>query len=210
MKTNLIYLFTGLVFFTACSNNPNSSNNDKTTSAIDSAKIIHKNDSIKTAKRITDSTDIANIKENKVVNVSDKTVTVLSKAQLTDKLKFEFGESTHQEKLAERDKAFLNIKIKLSSKSKLNGRGGDFFPNLNVFSITNNTTKYLGEMTYQLYKTDDIGVTYLEQIFDYKESENFVCSLDVNKPLTQKIIISVNVNKNKTFDKNTVIAVIDK
>ena len=49
----------------------------------------------------------------------------------------------------------------------------------------------------------------LEQIFDYKESEVFVCWLSLNTPLSGKYVISVNNAHDKDFDINTVIGIID-
>ena len=52
-----------------------------------------------------------------------------------------------------------------------------------------------------------VGV--LEQIFDYKESEVFVCWLSLNTPLSGKYVISVNNAHDKDFDINTVIGIIN-
>ena len=64
-------------------------------------------------------------------------------------------------------------------------------------------------MTYQLYQKSDMQFGVLEQIFDYKESEVFVCSLSLNTPLSGKYVISVNNAHDKGFAINAVIGIIN-
>lgn len=205
---SLIGFIIVLFLLISCSNNQNTVTK-KITNAKETA------DSIALAKRKDDSISIATLKEKRIVPVSDKTITVLDKAKTTKQLRFELdntGYGTYyRQKIAERDMTFLTIRIKLSSKSKYNNSGGNFFPNLNVFSVDekNNSIIRIGEMGYQLYKKDDLNTAFLEQIFDYKESEDFVCWIELNTPISRKVVISANTNKSESFDKNTVIAIIN-
>ena len=68
---------------------------------------------------------------------------------------------------------------------------------------------YIETMTYQLYQKSDMQFGVLEQIFDYKESEVFVCWLSLNTPLGGRYVISVNNAHDKDFDINTVIGIIN-
>lgn len=171
-------------------------------------------DSISQAKRLNDSISIATLSSKKVVQIGDKTIYVLQQALLSKKVKFEFefGEYNNfwREKLAEREKHFLSIRIKLSSKSKP-GDPSKFFPNLNVFSVNKKENKilYVGNMDFQLYKESKLNIVYLEQIYDFQESETFVCILEVDNKLKKPLLISVNKNKSNLFNKNQVIAIVN-
>lgn len=171
-------------------------------------------DSISQAKRLNDSLSIASLSSKKVIYNGDKTLYVLQQALLSKKVKFEFefGEYNNfwREKLAERDKHFLSIRIKLNSKSKPSDPS-KFFPNLNVFSIDKKKNKilFVGNMDYQLYKESKLNIAYLEQIYDFQESETFVCILEVNDKLKKPLIISINENKKNVFDKNNVVAIVN-
>lgn len=171
-------------------------------------------DSIAQAKRVNDSISIVTLASKKIVYIGDKTISLVEKPTLSKKVKFEyeFGEYNNywRELLAERQRKFLVIRIKLESKSKLNGKEGDFFPSLNVFSIDEKAKKIslIGEMDYKLYKKSELAISYLEQIYDYKESETFTCILEVDDNAKRPLAISVNRSKVKMFDGKSVIGIV--
>jgi len=53
-----------------------------------------------------------NLKAKKFVNVAGKPITVIQNAKTTNELKFEQGQYAYRSKAAERDEAFLDIRIK--------------------------------------------------------------------------------------------------
>lgn len=171
-------------------------------------------DSIAQAKRVNDSISIVTLASKKIVYIGDKTVSLVEKPTLSKKVKFEyeFGEYNNywRELLAERQRKFLTIRIKLTSKSKLNGKESHFFPNLNVFSIDEEAKKIslVGEMEYKLYKKSELGIAYLEQIYNYKESETFTCILEVDDNAKRPLVISVNKSKINAFDGKSVIGIV--
>lgn len=201
-----------LVFYSSCKTE--STNNSPVNSdSLNKANIVA--DSIEDMKQNAVFAAMKNIKSKNTVSVYDKTVTVIKNATIDKDLKFEYVFDEyyphHKERIAERDETFLNIRIRLSSKSKWNNGDGNFLPNLNVFWLDKtNTPNYVGTMAYQLYKEDDLNTAVLEQIFDYKESEIFVCWLSINTPKSGKYVISVNSGDRKNLDINTVIGIIIK
>ena len=64
-------------------------------------------------------------------------------------------------------------------------------------------------MDFQLYKESKLNIVYLEQIYDFQESETFVCILEVDNKLKKPLLISVNKNKSNLFNKNQVIAIVN-
>jgi uncharacterized protein YcfL len=201
-----------IVFFFGCNSEQQKNKKPVNSDSLNRARIVA--DSISLEKQNEFKKAISNLKAKKSVTVSDKTVTVIQNAK-TDKevkMEYEFGSYTtyYSSKEAERDETLLNIRIKLSSKSKWNNGGGDFFPNLNVFRISNtNIPYYVETMTYQLYKKTDRNYFVLEQIFDYRESEVFVCWLSLKTPISSKYVISVNSGGKNDFDVNTVIGIVN-
>ncbi len=204
-KSIYIILF---VLFTGCINDQPKDDILVNTDSLNNAKF--EADSIAKLKYKAYADSILNLKAKKTVNVADKTVTVIQNAKTTNELKFEQGEYTYRSQAAERGETFLNIRIKLSSKSKWNNGDGNFLPNLNVFRVDKlNTPEYIETMTYQLYQKGNMDYGVLERHFDYKESEVFVCWLSLKTPLSGKYVISVNVAPKKDFDISTVIGIVN-
>lgn len=170
-------------------------------------------DSFAAARLKKDSVAIASLKEVKTAKVSDKTVSVVKGATTVDELKFELENksygSFYRSRKAERNEAFLTIRVNVSSKSKWDNKNGDFIPNLNVFRIEGNSAIFVGSMTYQLYKKGDLDVGILEQIFNYKETEEFICWQTIATPVNYKYVISVNTGDKEDFNPATVIAIIN-
>lgn len=197
-----------LVLFTGCISNQPNDDIPVNRNSLNNAKF--EADSIAKLKHKAYADSILNLKAKKTVNVADKTIKVIQNAKTTNELKFEQDEYVYRSKAAQRDETFLNIRIKLSSKSKWNNGGGNFLPNLNVFRLDKSKTPdYIETMTYQLYQKADMDFGVLEQIFDYKESEVFVCWLSLKTPISGKYVISVNVAHKKDFDISTVIGIIN-
>lgn len=169
-----------------------------------------KKDSLAIVKKKNDSISIRDISVSKKVEIGDKTITILGNAKTNDLIKFEneYLSSTtfYMQKRAERENTLLNIKFKLSSKSKSNTN--NFFPDLNVFTIDKdkNSIKYIGTMDYLLVDKSNVSIAYLEQIFDFKESESFIGCLEIKKSNKDNVVISVNKGGNKTFNKDNIIA----
>jgi hypothetical protein len=196
-KTLVINLWIAIVLF-SCTN-PDIKENSVNPSAVAALK-----------KKKIDSAAIDHIQPRRVVTISDQSVNIKKEPALKKVLIYENGVSTYRHKNAERMQSFLITTIRLESKSKLNGRAGKFFPNINVHSVnSHNEAKYIGSMDYQLYKPNTLNTLYLEQIFDYKDSENFVCWIAVDIPLKEKLIISVNKPDDKNIDVKNVIGTIE-
>ena len=200
-----------LVLFLRCTSDQITNKERAISDSLAKARI--KADSFALLKQKEEYAALRNLKAKKTVSVSDKTITVIQNAGTTKELKYEYDFGSYNTywrvKPAERDETFLNIRIKLSSKSKWNKGGGDFLPNLNIFRVdTLNKTYFIETMTYQLYQEPDRNYAVLEQIFDYKESEVFVCWLSLKTPINGKYVISVNSGDKIDFDVNTVIGII--
>lgn len=209
-------LITFMALFSGCRSNQAKNNiqvnSDSLAKANYEAKVIA--DSIEAARQKEYNKAMSNLTVKKTVIVGDKTVTVIQNARTDKELKmeYEFGDynTYYRSKEAERDETFLNIRIRLSSSSKWNKVGGDFLPNLNVFQIDkSNIPYYVETMTYQLYKKGDRSYFVLEQIFDYKESEVFVCWLSLKTPISSRYVISVNSGDKKDFDPFTIIGIVN-
>jgi hypothetical protein len=172
-----------------------------------------KQDSLSSLKLKQDSILIANLKAKKIVSVGDKTIKVLANPVLGNKVSFEYDFSEYGGSRyypAKRDETILSIRFRLNSKSRWNNSGSNFLPNLNVFELReNNKLQLIGTMTYQSYRADNGNYYCLEQRFDYKESDDFVCWISLKKPLKYKHIISVNSANATFYDLNTVIGIIN-
>lgn len=207
---HLLLALTSLLIISSCENvNSRKEKIKKEKVTKDSLlKIKKQNDSVTISKVIKE------LKKKSEVKINDKKVTVLEKIKINSKLKFEFEEtdynSYYREILAERNEIFLTIKIKLTSESKAGSNPETFFPNLNVFLVNEsaNQIKFLGKMDYYLIKKSKLNIRYLEQIFDYKESENFICSLKIKKGDKTKLIVSVNSNNDNKINPENVISIL--
>lgn len=195
----LLYIFILLSIFSCSKSN------------IDNEKIKKsKKDSILAIKKKEDSITINNISTTKEVMVGDKTIKIISKPKASKEVKFEneylYSTTFNRKKIAERNNVIISFQFKLTSKSKSNTN--NFFPNLNVFVIDKKTNniKHINEMSYQLLNKTDKPISYLEQIFDYQESEIFVGWVEVEEKLLDKIVISVNKGGNRKFMKEDIVA----
>lgn len=172
-----------------------------------------KEDSLKAEKIKADSIAIVSLKVKKTAIVQDKTVTIIGSPKIAKKVNFEYDFGDYGGSLAysaQRDELIVSIRIKLTSKSKWGDSSGDFLPNLNIYKIGDkNKVYFIGEMKYQLYRKDKVNYTFLEQRFDYQESEEFVCWKALKIPINNKYVISVNNGKSTQFDIKTVIGVIN-
>lgn len=195
----LLYIFILLSIF-SCS---------KTSSDTEKTQKLQR-DSILAVKKKEDSIIINNLSTTKEVIVGDKTIKLISKPKFTKEVKFEnehlYSTTFFRKKEAERNNVIINFQFKLTSKSKSNTN--NFFPNLNVFIVDKNSNniKHINEMSYQLLNKTDRPISYLEQVFDYQESEKFVGWVEVEEKLLNKIVISVNEGGNRKFMKENIVA----
>lgn len=174
-------------------------------SARELAKI--KKDSLVNAKIKSDSISLLNIKINKVLKIGDISLIVVSPFKLAKKVSFEHEESYYRYQESERFQSFINGTIIISSKTKAKDPT-KFFPNFNIFSIDkNNKANFIGELTLNTLLKTKRNIAYLEQIFDYQESETFIAWEAVDVPFKDKIVISVAPSEDKSFNVNNIIAV---
>lgn len=195
----LLYIFIFLSIFSCSKTNIDTEKKEKS-----------KRDSILAVKKKEDSITINNLSTTKEVTVGDKTIKLISKPKFTKEVKFEneylYSTTFFRKKEAERNNVIINFRFKLTSKSKSNTN--NFFPNLNVFVVDKNSNniKHINEMNYQLLNKTDKPISYLEQIFDYEESEIFVGWVEIEEKLLDKIVISVNKGGNRKFEKKNIVA----
>ena len=62
-------------------------------------------------------------------------------------------------------------------------------------------------MSYSLINKTDLNIVYLEQIFNYKNSQNFICFIKIPKDRKGKLLITTD-NGHK-FNNSKVIDVIE-
>ncbi|MGV0946005.1 hypothetical protein ACTS9U_04140 [Empedobacter falsenii] len=62
-------------------------------------------------------------------------------------------------------------------------------------------------MSYSLINKTDLNIVYLEQIFNYKNSQNFICFIKIPKDRKGKLLITAD-NGHK-FNNSKVIDVIE-
>lgn len=168
-------------------------------------------DSIASEKKIRDRKKLDSISLSKIgrknnVSISDQVFVVKKRPALTKRLVFEWDGSMYRYKVSERNESFLSLRVELRSESKVNGREGKFFPEINVYSVNkDNELSYVSTMDYQLYANNNLNTVYLEQIYDFKEKETFVCWTTVTVPIKQRLLISVNNPENKEFNFKNVV-----
>lgn len=204
---NLIILFLCLLIMLSCTTVNDRKERLATEKVIKDSllKVKKEIDSINTAKLIS------NLKRNNTVKIGDKKISVLERAKKSSKLRFEFQDTKYttyfRETISERDEIILSIKIKLFSESKVGDDPEIFFPDVNVYSInkSNNQIKFLGKMDYHLSKKSSLNIRYLEQIFNFKESENFICSFILKKGNQDQIVIGINKNGDKNINPKYII-----
>jgi len=207
MKQLLIPFFVfGAILFLACNNGSSRLDEERKES-------YKKEDSLKAEKIKADSIAIEGLKVKKIAIIQDKTINSIGSAKLAKKVNFEYDFGDYGGSLvyqAQRDEMILSIRIKLTSKSKWGNSGSNFLPNLNIYRIDKkNKVSFIGSMTYQLYKKDKLNYYVLEQRFDYKESEEFVCWKALKTPIVNRYVISVNTAKKTDFDINNVIGLVN-
>jgi hypothetical protein len=157
---------------------------------------------------------ISNLKKINSVKIEDKKISILDKLKISTKLRFEIEETEYntysREIIAERDQTILSIKIKLFSGSKVGKNPEIFFPDLNVYSInkSKNQIKFLGKMDYHLAKKSKFNIRYLEQIFNFKETETFICSFILKKDNQNQIVIGINKNGVKNINPKQIVAIL--
>ena len=155
---------------------------------------------------------IKNLKIKKVVNVDSIKVQLIEKSKFVNKLKTDFEYTSYstyfREHSAEKDERILYLKIKLSTDLKpINPE--NFFPKINVFEYLDkkNNIQFYGDMSYSLINKTDLNIVYLEQIFNYKNSQNFICFIKIPKDRKGKLLITAD-NGHK-FNNSKVIDVIE-
>lgn len=151
---------------------------------------------------------VKNLKIKKVVYVDSIKVQLIDKSKFVNKLKTDFEYTNHstyfRELIAEKDERILYLKIKLSTDLKpLNP--DNFFPKINVFEYLDkkNNIQFYGDMTYALINKTNLNINYLYQIFNYKNSENFICFINIPKDRKGKLIITTD-NDHKFNDSNVI------
>lgn len=154
---------------------------------------------------------IENLKIKKEVNIDSIRIQLIEKSKFINKLKTDFEYTSYstyfREHTAEKDERILYLKIKISTDLKpINPEG--FFPKINVFEYLDkkNNIQFYGDMTYALINKTDLNIVYLEQIFNYKNSQNFICYIKIPKDRKGKLIITAD--KDHKFNDSNVIDII--
>lgn len=186
MKKYLLYPFLVSIFFSCNNSDSINSQNYETLRA----------DSILLANKKKDSIIFNNVHVKKTISIKDQRIKVLKTASFSKKLKIELDGDYYRYKISERNQSFITIRIELFSASKPTSSISNFFPTLRVFSMNQKgEVRPLGDLEFSLYRNNDLNTVYLEQIFDYKDRETFVCWIAVDVPTKDKILISVIEDK---------------
>ncbi|MGV0931014.1 hypothetical protein ACTS95_11995 [Empedobacter brevis] len=203
-----IYIFTFLLILFSCNER---NNNDKITKEKTLQEVIQAERDSLIKDSLNTLSIIKNLKKNKVVNVDSIRVQLIDKSKFVNKLKTDFEYTSYstyfREHTAEKDERILYLKIKLSTDLKpLNPE--NFFPKINVFEYLDkkNNIQFYGDMTYALINKTNLNIVYLEQIFNYRNSENFICFINIPKDRKGKLIITAD-NGHK-FNNSNVIDII--
>jgi hypothetical protein len=189
------------------------------TRTLENSKLINA-DSLKLAEAIADSVrkgyilKVNQSSPKKVVIISDKSVQVINGPRLSKEIQYQLDSdsyATHYfRKIAERGETLLSFKLKFTSKSKYSGSQQNFFPEINIFKIQNDEFLVnVGTLEWKLYREGDMSFNYLEQIFDYKESEIFICWTTLSTPIKDKFVIAVKGNDSLEFNINNIIGFVN-
>lgn len=204
-----IYLLIFFILFFSCTENSNNKNIEKVETLEEVLKAERDSlvkDSIKTIEIINKLDSKNNLQFNNFK------ILVLNKPKLTNNLRFhnEYTDyATYFEELkAKKDERILNIKLKLITSNKPD-KPETFFPKINVFKYNkiDNKIIFYDNMKYGLLNASKLNIIYLEQIFEYQNSETFICYITIPKNDNNKYIISVSDNND--FRNDNVIGFIN-
>lgn len=150
----------------------------------------------------------------KIVRISDKTIQIITGPRLSKEIRYQLESdsyATHYlREIAERDETLLSFKLKFTSKSKYSGSQQDFFPEINIFKIQNDEFLVnVGTLDWKLYREGDMKFSYLEQIFNYKESEIFICWTTMSTPIKDRFVIAVKGEDSDEYNINNIIGFIN-
>ena len=175
------------------------------------------NDSLILVKAKTDSLrkeffiNLAKCEPNKIVKVGDKTIRVITGPKLSKEIRYQLSSDSYSnnyyKETAKRDEILISFKIKFSSKSRSYG-SSNFFPAIILFRIDDESFVNVRELKWNLYQEGNERYTFLEQIFDYKESEVFVCWTTLTVPYKNKYVVAVNREGSDSLHLKNVIGII--
>ena len=157
--------------------------------------------------------NLAKCEPKKIVTIDDKTIKVIAGPKLSKEIRIQLSSDSysnyHYKETAKRDEILISFRIKFSSKSRSYGRD-KFFPAINLFRVHDDDSfAKVGKLTWRLYQEGDYNYNYLEQIFDYKESEVFVCWTAITVPFEEKYVVAVNKVGSDSLKLSNVIGIIN-
>lgn len=157
--------------------------------------------------------NLAKCEPKKIVKIDDKTINVIAGPKLSKEIHYQLESDSYSDyylkEIAKRDEILLSFRIKFSSKSRSYG-SGNFFPAINLFRVHyDDSFAKVGELKWSLYREGDKRYRYLEQIFDYKESEVFVCWTAITVPFEEKYVVAVNKEGSDSLKLSNVIGIIN-
>lgn len=170
----------------------------------------NREDSIRKDSIKRDSIGLSNLKIKSKLNFDDKSVIVLKPLLLSKRVKIELSGETYMYHEADRFQNILNMRVLISSKSKVKDYS-DFLPKFTAYQVDdNNHVKKIDQLNINLYRKSNRSFFAIENVFDYEEKETFVLWLTLEKETKGKILVCATKGSDTSFRVNQIIGSIIK